>query len=738
MGAAGIGISEDHVALRDTARRWAESNCPPKVTRASLDADPGRERVPEFWADLAQLGWLGLHLPEGAGGSGYGLLELAVVLEELGRACAPGPFLTTVVTSAAIDRFTDSGPLRDLLPPLAQGSVVAGAGIGTTAVAAPPTDGGVVLDGTWDTVLGAAVASHLLLPITTNGDLDAGTERWAVVEAGEVEIEPLPGVDATRRPARVRARSVTVSLDHTLSCEIGVHGVDGIAGLLAAADAVGAASWCVDTAAAYAAEREQFGRPIGQFQAVKHRCADMLCSLEAARAAVWDAAGAVDRSEDGADLALAVAADLGPEAAYTCSKDCVQVLGGIGFTWEHDAHLYLKRAMATRLLSGTPERWRRDIVGLARNGVRRNPAIELPPEAEPHQDEVRAFLTDLAEHPKVEWNRRIADSGYLVPHWPEPWGRDASPLEQLVVDDEFRAARVRRPHLAVGAWALPTIIVHGTPAQQERFIPPTLRQELVWCQMFSEPGAGSDLASLTTRAVRTDGGWLLTGQKVWTSLAHFAHWGICLARTDPDAPKHDGIGCFLVDMQSDGLDVRPLRELTGAEMFNEVFLDDVFVPDECVVGSPTGGWHAARTTLGNERVSMGSGSSMGPGLESLLELADRTGGYDDPVTADTIGDLVATAQSVAALGTRQTLRALAGAEPGSDASVRKLLGVEHDQRVQEVGLELLGPAGASGDETAAQWVGGFLGNRSLSIAGGTSEIQRNVIAERLLGLPRDP
>jgi alkylation response protein AidB-like acyl-CoA dehydrogenase len=255
--------------------------------------------------------------------------------------------------------------------------------------------------------------------------------------------------------------------------------------------------------------------------------------------------------------------------------------------------------------------------------------------------------------------------------------------------------------------------------------------------MFSEPEAGSDLASLTTRATRTDGGWLLTGQKVWTSLAHFADWGICLARTDPAADKHDGIGCFLVDMSADGLDVRPLREITGAEMFNEVFLTDVFVPDECVVGSPTGGWRAARTTLGNERVSMGSGSSMGPGVEALLSLADTSGGFEDPVVADTLGDVVATAQTLTALGTRMTLRALMGAAPGPEASVRKLLGVEHDQRVQEVGLELLGATGASGESDAALWVGGFLGNRSLSIAGGTSEIQRNVIAERLLDLPRD-
>jgi alkylation response protein AidB-like acyl-CoA dehydrogenase len=253
--------------------------------------------------------------------------------------------------------------------------------------------------------------------------------------------------------------------------------------------------------------------------------------------------------------------------------------------------------------------------------------------------------------------------------------------------------------------------------------------------MFSEPGAGSDLASLTTRAERVDGGWSLTGQKVWTTMAHLADWGICLARTDPDAPKHLGITCFLVELGSPGIDVRPLRELTGAEMFNEVFLDEVFVPDDLVVGEVGAGWEAARTTLANERVSMGRGSSFGPGVEWLLASA---GADATPVVVDRVGRLLAESHALAALGWRSTLRALSGAEPGPEASVRKLLGVEHEQRIQELGLALLGPAGAVDEDDGAAWIAGYLGNRALSIAGGTSEIQRNVIAERLLGLPKDP
>jgi alkylation response protein AidB-like acyl-CoA dehydrogenase len=516
--------------------------------------------------------------------------------------------------------------------------------------------------------------------------------------------------------------------------------VRALAATLAAAEAAGGAAWCVRTAADHATVREQFGRPIGQFQGVKHRCADMLVAGEQIRAVAWDSANAADASlDDGTEAALAaaVAGAVAPDAFCRVAKDCIQVLGGIGFTWEHDAHLYLRRATAMRSLLGGPSHWRRRVAEAALRGERRHLGVTLPADAEAFRTEVRAFADQVKDLPRPEQRRAVVDAGYFVPHWAPPWGRDAGPVEQLVIDEELRTARIRRAHLQVGAWAAPTIASHGTSEQQERWVRPTLLGQISWCQLFSEPGAGSDLAALATAATRVDGGWSVTGQKVWTSMAREADWGICLVRTSRQGPRHHGITYLIVDMRSPGIDIRPLREMTGLEMFNEVF-----VPDDCVIGDVDEGWPLARTTLANERVSMGSGSSFGGGVEALLgmvtaHLADGRL-QPEPLLLDALGAIVAEGTTVALLGTRSTVRAVTGSSGGSEASVRKLLGVEHDQRTQELGLSLLGPAGATAVDEAAQWTFGFLANRCLTIAGGTSEIQRNVIGERLLGLPRDP
>ena len=721
-----IAIGEDRQALAAAARRFLADRCPPAVARAAMEAEA--EALPPFWGELAGLGWLGLAVAEADGGEGFGYAELAVVVEELGRSVAPGPMLPTAWAAAVV-------------PPEARPDLAAGRRVGAVALGGPiagtPDGGGRVrLTGSTGPVLCGAVADVVVVPVTAGGD-----EHWAVVDPAGATATPLAPLDPTRGLARLdladTPATVVSGLDRARVEAVGVA--------LAAAEAAGGAAWCVEVAAAYARDRRQFGRPIGQFQAVKHRCADMLVGLEQARAVAWDAAAALDGGPGGDDTALAVAAAgaVAFEAYATAAKDCIQVLGGIGFTWEHDAHLYLRRALALRQLFGGAGPWRAAAARAALAGVRRHLAVDLPAGAEALRAEVRATVESVAALPADQRRSRLADAGLLVPHWAPPWGRDAGAVEQVVIDQELRRAKVRVPHLMVGAWAAPTIAVHGTPEQQERWVGPTLHGEITWCQLFSEPEAGSDLAALTTRATRVPGGWRLDGQKVWTTMAAEADWGICLARTDPGAPKHLGITYFVVDMSAPGIEVRPLRELTGLAMFNEVFLDGVFVPDDCVVGEVDGGWPLARTTLANERVSMGSGSSFGGGIEALVALvAERVAsgalGAGDPLLLDRLGALVSEAHAVAAIGLRATARSLSGASPGPEASVRKLLGVEHDQRTQELGLLLLGPEGATTVGAAGQWTFGFLANRCLTIAGGTSEIQRNVIGERLLGLPRDP
>ena len=351
--------------------------------------------------------------------------------------------------------------------------------------------------------------------------------------------------------------------------------------------------------------------------------------------------------------------------------------------------------------------------------------------------EVRAGAREVAEEigalPDDERRAALVEHGYLTPHWPPPYGLGADAVTQLVVDEELARAGVVRPDIVIAGWALPTILEHGSDAQRERFVLPSLRGELVWCQLFSEPGSGSDLASLRTRAERVEGGWRLTGQKVWTSVAERADWGICLARTDPDVPQHQGISYFLVDMGSPGLDVRPLREITGEALFNEVFLDEVFVPDDCLVGETGDGWRLARTTLANERVAMASARLSGS-TERAVTLAASHELTDAQRTR--IGRAVALSTVCTLLGVRTTLRSLAGQGPGAESSVAKLLGVRNRQDGAELVVELQGDGLLAPSEELRRDLGELLNTRCLSIAGGTTQILRNVAGERILGLPR--
>ena len=708
MSITSTTIDSERAEVREMVRSWAVASGSIAAVRA-LEAGAGGSA--DSWRGpydgLVELGTFGVAVSEDLGGAGGSIADLCVMVDEAAAALVPGPVATTALATLVI---TDAA----LLEALVSGQRTAGLALSSDIVF-----DGRSATGTAKFVLGALPDGLLILPA---GDV------WLLVDAttSGVTVTPLEATDFSRPLARVECSGAAATV-------IGAPVAD-LAVTVLAAEAAGLARWQLQTAADYAKVREQFGKPIGSFQAVKHMCAEMLLRSQQVAVAASDVAEAAVEAAAGGDrtqlsIAAAVAAAAAIDAAKHNGRDCIQVLGGIGFTWEHDAHLYLRRAYATAQILGGHGSWLRRVAALTRSGLRRQLHVDTG-EAETIRPEIAAVVAQIAALPVEKHQAALAEAGLMAPHWPAPYGRSASPGEQLVIDDELSAASVVRPDISIGWWAAPTILGHGTPEQIDRFIPGTLTGDVYWCQLFSEPGAGSDLAALRTKAVKVDGGWKLTGQKVWTSNAHRANWGICLARTNPDAPKHKGITYFVVDMSSPGIDIRPLREITGEALFNEVFLDDLFVPDDCVIGPVDGGWALARTTLANERVAMAAGGALDKGMEHLLDvLGDRE---LDAAESERLGGLIAQAQVGSLLDQLTAQMAVGGHDPGAPSSVRKLIGVRYRQALAET---IMDAHDGSGIEDSPD-VRYFLNTRCLSIAGGTEQILLTVAGERLLGLPR--
>ncbi|MCB0932209.1 MAG: acyl-CoA dehydrogenase [Mycobacterium sp.] len=715
-----IALTDDHRQLGEVARSFLTSQKARAAARELLDAEV--EVRPGFWSELAELGWLGLHVDEAYGGSGFGLPEVVVVIEELGRAVAPGPFVPTVTVSAMIEAIGSEVQKARLLPGLVDGSVTAAIGFGgqVTLVECRATgDAGVVL--------GAGLADLLLLAA---GDDMVLVDRRSSREG--VSVETPASLDRSRRSGKVTLAEVAVEVFPGARPAAVAR-----ARTLFAAEAVGGASDCVDVAVDYAKVREQFGRTIATFQAVKHHCANMLVAAESAVACVWDAARASGEDESQFRLVAAAAAALA-FPAYVRNAECnIQVHGGVGFTWEHDAHLHLRRALSVQALLGG-DGPATDVFEFTVAGISRANSLDLPPEADAVRAEIRAEAQRIAAlGEKAQLDELIA-TGYVMPHWPRPWGRAAGAVEQLLVEEEFAEAGVKRPDYGITGWVILTLIQHGTPWQIERFVASALRKDEIWCQLFSEPAAGSDAAAVKTRATRVDGGWKINGQKVWTSGAHYCHRGLATVRTDFDAPKHAGITMVILDMKAPGVEVRPLRQITGGREFNEVFFNDVFVPDEDVVGEPNAGWTVARATLGNERVSIGGGAGgIAPASAWLVHLAQK---HADRMVGAVlrVGRFLAEDQALRLLNLRRAARSIEGAGPGPEGNITKLKLAEHFQEQGAIAAGLLGPEMALDTGEGMLAARAAMGARGMAIAGGTSEITRNQIAERILGMPRDP
>ncbi len=349
-----------------------------------------------------------------------------------------------------------------------------------------------------------------------------------------------------------------------------------------------------------------------------------------------------------------------------------------------------------------------------------------------------------------DWCARLGEAGYATPSWPKEYGGGGlDPAGVRVVMEELGRYKVPRSFNVIGiGMGGPTVMQWGSEEMKRTLLPPMAQHREIWCQLFSEPSAGSDVATLATRAVRDGDEWIVNGQKVWTTLAHMAKWGMLVARTDPDAPKHKGLTYFIVDMHAPGVEVRPLRQITGDSEFNEVFFTDVRIPDSMRCGDVGNGWAVATETLMNERValsgegSVGGGNVGGGAIDDLIRRAKASGQWDEPVLRNKLAQLAIEARVNKITNLRAAVARGGGKRPGPEGSITKLFQAEYNKRLQVVAMEMLGAAATgwrtTDDAATGASVRGFLRSRANTIEGGTSEIMRNILGERVLGLPKEP
>jgi alkylation response protein AidB-like acyl-CoA dehydrogenase len=374
--------------------------------------------------------------------------------------------------------------------------------------------------------------------------------------------------------------------------------------------------------------------------------------------------------------------------------------------------------------------------------------LTLSPQEQTFRDELRAWIEENnpGEEPggdeaafefRRAWQRQLADAGWAGLSWPKEYGgRGATLIEQAIFNEEIVRAKAPAVANVLGlVMGGPVVIAHGTEEQKKRYLKPILTAEEIWCQGFSEPDSGSDLASLKTKAVKSNGEWVVTGQKVWTTFAHEAKWCMLVARTDQDAPKHKGLTYFLMDMEQEGVQVRPLRQITGEAEFNEIFMEEARIPDENIVGGAGNGWMVAITTLMHERVGIGLGSAvqLKIALGELMEEIRERGLEEDPVIRQRVAQIYIEAECIRLNASRGITRTMKTGIPGPEGSLTKWQWSDANQALTELAMDVRGGEAPIVDDT---WSYRFLRARANSIEGGTTEILKNIVAERVLGLPK--
>ena len=638
----------------------------------------------------------------------------------------------------------------------AAASLVADLAGGATAVVMLPEDSdiranhqadGWRLSGSSAAALGLCAAQRILLA----ANCDDGT-RWFVLNAdgargADFTIEQQRGTDLCTDVGVLKLDDHLVTVDSEL-IGISTDRARSLVVALTACASAGTVRRCTEAATDYIRTREQFGKPVGAFQALQHKAAVLLVNTELAAAAAWDGVRACDESTEQHRLAAGSAALMTVAPGPDLVLDALTMFGAIGYTWEHDIHLYWRRAISLAASLGPTMRWSRQVGELAMT-IMRSTAVNLGDVESYFRASVAKTLDQATtltnDHPSDddrapglafgEQRNLLAKAGLVAPLLRPPWGVGASAVQQVIINEEFdKRPELIKPSLGIAEWILPTILDSGTDVQRERFAWPILRGVQRWCQLFSEPGAGSDLASLSTRAVKVDGGWIVNGHKVWTSMADRAQYGALLARTEPDAPKHRGISYFIVDMASPGVTVEPIKQASGHFDFNEVFFTDVFVPDDMLVGKPGDGWNLAVATMAVERTAIGNYVNID--RSAALRHVAQIDGPDQDAALRALGDVEACATAIKAMVLRETLRLVEGQSAGPTSSIAKYAMVMLLRRASSTTLGLTGRI-AMLEESDPAVIRPYFDMPSELIGGGTAEIQLTIIASMILGLPRN-
>ncbi|MDO9023426.1 acyl-CoA dehydrogenase [Zwartia sp.] len=732
----------------------------------------------KVWQELANAGWLGILVPEEDGGLGLGVREMAAIAEEVGQSLLPEPLIPTAVQVATVLHRCPVGALRqDLLEKLVSGELVAGLAwqeslgqlmcasqpIATRCLQSEPsTQAYLTLDGTKQFVTPGSGADGWLV---VAHDGATALLLWLPAQTPGVRLNDIRCVDGSIMTT-LSLQQVQVPSSHVLAvganvCDF-VDEANDLARIIQAAELLGIMRKALATTIDYLGTRKQFGKPIGSFQALKHRTVDGYIQVELASACLQDV---LRQLEDGGRLSVLAsrAKSRCAHAALLVTRMAIQFHGAMGFTDECDVGLYFKRALYCSSWLGNQNRHRQrylkeSVPEIAEQDL--DEAVEFPLDAdwdamsEPtfrkmlrsfyrkkYPEHMRNVPRRLHWHEIKNWYATLSAQGWVAPSWPKKFGGMGLSPEKMIayVEEQEQYGVARAPDMGI-VMIGPLLIQRGSSEQQKRFLPKIIAGEHVWCQGYSEPGAGSDLAALQTEAVREGDVFVVNGQKIWTTLAQDATHMFALVRTDRSAKKQAGISFLLIDLSTPGITIRTIKDIVGYEEFCEVFFDNVRVPVDNLVGEINQGWTIAKALLGFERIFLGSPKQSRYALSQLTLLAEKLGLMDDPVFAARYAELLLDVADQVSAYTHYADMVKRGEPLPPSVSLLKIWGTDTYQRICTVMVEAAQEHGATG-ETTDIVKGGMnvpaimLNSIPATIYGGSTEVQKEIIAKHVLRLP---